>query len=105
VADGTAGALGGRWYAALTTGMIAWIDKTLPEVTRFAEALDDWKSVVFCALQQIRLAPMGDGQEVNRRAEIARSYIRKLPVGEQQSHFGVVDQQVTTLLESPPQGS
>lgn len=89
-------------YGDLTTELIGWIDETLPEITKFAEAMGDWTSVVFCALQQIPLAPLGDSAEITRRADIARSYIRKLPVAERQRHFAVVDRQVAELMTLPP---
>jgi hypothetical protein len=90
-------------YDTLTTGLIAWIDATLPSATRFAESMGDWTSVVFCALQQIPLAPFGDAQEINRRAEMARSYIRRLPPAEQQRHLDAVTRQVAILMEPPPE--
>jgi hypothetical protein len=95
----------GNGYDALTTGLIAWIDATLPQAVKFAEGMGDWTGVVFCALQQIPLAPFGDVQEINRRADIARSYIGKLPEGEQQRHLDAVARQVAILLEPSPEQS
>jgi hypothetical protein len=89
-------------YGALTNGLIAWADATLPVAVSFAEGMQDWTSVAFCALQIIPLAPLGDTQEIDRRADIARSYINRIPVGERQMHLNELEARVTILKEQPP---